>query len=245
MRIRFVVVVPSRRTKRATMAWLRMLWSDLLRRGGVRRSKDHTVLDRNAHRRPKGRTSAEEIREVKQSSSALVRSIASTVEQWYLNPTLDLVWKTGFQHVQSGDEAIREAMGADMFRSLLKRRKELIGRPTTFQARGLSSLLARSVKLRSLLTALQVIGGNDLLMKEFLKEISLPKLVKTLLELFDVDTRSIQASEREKLIAKINKKCADLPECVNANFPDNFPGNFADLILVTAAAFDPIIYCPE
>lgn len=149
---------------------------------------------------PKGRTSAEEIREVKQSSSALVRSIASTVEQWYLNPTLDLVWKTGFQHVQSGDEAIREAMGADMFRSLLKRRKELIGRPTTFQARGLSSLLARSVKLRSLLTALQVIGGNDLLMKEFLKEISLPKLVKTLLELFDVDTRSIQASEREKLI---------------------------------------------
>lgn len=157
---------------------------------------------------PKGRTSAEEIREVKQSSSALVRSIASTVESWYLNPTLDLVWKTGFQHVRKDDEAIKAAMGPELFASILRRRDELIKRPITFQARGISALLARAVKLRSLLSALQVIGANDLLMKEFLKVVSLPKLVKVLLDLFDVDVRSLQATEREKLVENATQDLA-------------------------------------
>ena len=149
---------------------------------------------------PKGRTSAEEVRQTQQGGSALIRSIASTVESWYLNPTLDLIWKTGFQHVRKDDEAIAAAMGKDLFRSILSRREELIKRPITFQARGISSLLTRAVKLKSLLSALQVIGANDLLMKEFLKVVSLDKLVRLILELFDVDVRSLQASEREKLV---------------------------------------------
>jgi hypothetical protein len=113
---------------------------------------------------PNSRTSATEIGATMQSSSALVRSVAQTVESRYLNPTLDLGWKTGLQHAKAGDKHLEAAAGAEMYGALLANRRELIKRPLTFQARGISAMIQKSQLLQSLLQLMQIIGSNEALM---------------------------------------------------------------------------------
>ncbi|MCH7944771.1 MAG: hypothetical protein IIC73_01970, partial [Armatimonadetes bacterium] len=149
---------------------------------------------------PKGRTSATEVLETKEGASALIRSIAENVETRLFNPMLDLIWKTGFQHVGKGDTAIARAMGPEMFTSLLARRKEMVTKPFTFSARGISTLLQKSRKLRTLLFALQTMSSNELLMKSFLERIDTGKLAEVILELLDIDLSKLQLSERERQI---------------------------------------------
>lgn len=149
---------------------------------------------------PKGRTSATEIDQTQQSSSALVRSVAHTVETRILNPTLDRVWKTGFQHVMPNDPAIMGAIGKDLHGVLMKRRREIVRRPITFQARGISMLIQKSKMLKSLLMLMQILAQSDLMLAEFLKEADLAKLVKFLFQLSDIDMNNFALSQREKMI---------------------------------------------
>lgn len=152
---------------------------------------------------PNARTSATEIQETKQSSAAMVRSVAQTVETRYLEPTLDLVWKTGIQHVKLDDRLIEAAAGKELFASMMSHRKELASRPITFQARGISTLLQRSQQLKSLLAILQVIAQNDMLIQKLLEKIDINRLIDTLFLWGGVDIKAIQTTEREKLIKGI------------------------------------------
>ncbi len=149
---------------------------------------------------PKGRTSATEISTAQESSSALIRSIAQTLETRYLNPTLDLVWKTGLQHVQRDDGLLRAACGDEMFTALLSRRKELASRPVTFQAMGISMLIQKNRMLRSLLQLMQIIAQSDPLLQEFLRVTDMSKFMKLLFNLSDIDITKLMASERERLV---------------------------------------------
>ena len=163
---------------------------------------------------PKGRTSATEITETQQSSSALLRSVAQTVETRYLDPTLDLVWKTGLQHVSPKDTKISKAVGDDMFQALIANRKELIKRPLTFQARGISQLIQRSQMLKSLFNILGVIAQNDILLKEFLASIDVKKFVNKLFELSNIDLTSVRITEQEKMIRSITEPLQAVQENV-------------------------------
>lgn len=149
---------------------------------------------------PNSRTSATEIVETQQSSNALVRSTAQTVETRFLEPTLDLVWKTGLQHVKKDDEYVKRAVGENMFNALMERRNELIKRPITFQARGISTMIQKSQMLQKLTQVLQIVGGNEMFMREFLRAVEPAKFVDTIMDLSGVDPKSLQFSEREKAI---------------------------------------------
>lgn len=149
---------------------------------------------------PKSRTSATEISQTQESSSALIRSVANTVENRFLNPQLDLIWKTGLQHVKRDDPAIRAAMGDELFNALIGRRKELLSRPLTFQARGISTLIQKAKMLRALLMLFQILSQSDLLLQEFLKNADLGKLVQHMFELSDIDMTRFTLSDRERLI---------------------------------------------
>lgn len=151
---------------------------------------------------PKGRTSATEVSATQQSSSAIIRSIAQTVETRWLDVNLDLIWKTGLQHVKSSDKQLIAAAG-DLGQALLSRRKELIQRPFTFQARGISNTIAKAGQLKSLLGILQIIGSNQVFMQQFLQVISVEKFVKKLFELSGVDISTLQASQREQMMQQI------------------------------------------
>lgn len=154
---------------------------------------------------PKGRTSATEIMETKQSSSSLIRSLAQTVETRWLDPTLDLVWKTGLQHVSKNDPLMKMAAGEEMFGALISRRKELVHRPMTFQARGISSMIQRSATLKALMGILSIVSGSELLLAEFVKVVDMEKFVKKLFELSNVDITTLQLSERDKMIRSITQ----------------------------------------
>lgn len=151
---------------------------------------------------PKGRTSATEVSATQQSSSAIIRSIAQTVETRWLDVNLDLIWKTGLQHVKSTDKQLIAAAG-DLGQALLSRRRELIQRPFTFQARGISNTIAKAGQLKSLLGILQIIGSNQVFMQQFLQVISVEKFVKKLFELSGIDLSLFSASQREQMMQQI------------------------------------------
>ena len=152
---------------------------------------------------PNSRTSATEVAESLQGAGAMVRSIATNVEQLLLNPMLDLIWKTGVQHVGKGDEAIKEAMGKDMFDVLIGKRKELVERNVTFSARGISTLLQKSQRMKTLMFALQVMASSEVLLKEFLGKVDPGKLVDLILDLLDIDIKRLKMGERERMVAEI------------------------------------------
>lgn len=150
---------------------------------------------------PNSRTSATEIDRTQQSTSAVVRSIAQTIETRFLNLLLDRVWKTGFQHVQANDMAIQQAVGADLFPFLAGiRRRDLIKQPFTFQASGISTLVQKNQMFRQLIQLFQVMGQSDLLMQSFLAVASPEKTMRLLFELSDVDLSKLAMSEQERLM---------------------------------------------
>lgn len=152
---------------------------------------------------PKGRTSAAEVLSTQQSSSAMIRNVAETVETRWLDPTLDLGWKTGLQHVQEDNEAFRIAVGEQMFQAIFLRRREIITRPITFRARGLSEMIQRTQALKALLGILQIISGNPILLQEFFKTVSITRFIEILFNLSNFDLTKLQASEREQMIKQI------------------------------------------
>jgi len=154
---------------------------------------------------PKGRTSATEISETKQSSSALIRSVAQTIETRILDPELDMVWKTGLQHVGKGNKQIAAAMGPELFAALMPRRRELIKRPITFRAGGISTLIAKARLLNRILQLLQIIGSNELLLREFLRVTDMGRLVELLFELSEVDLTRLNVSDRNRLVREVTE----------------------------------------
>lgn len=149
---------------------------------------------------PKGRTSATEINSTQESSSALIRSVAQTVEARWLNPTLDLVWQTGIQHMSLQDPTLRAAVGDPMFEALFMQRRELSRLPYRFQAHGISMLIQKQRMMKALLGLLQIIAQSEPLLAVFLQEVDLTKLMHLLFTLNDIDLRKMTLTEQERLI---------------------------------------------
>lgn len=152
---------------------------------------------------PKGRTSAMEISTTQANSSALVRSVAQTVETRLLDPLLDLVWKTGLQHASKTDVKLAMAAGTQLYGALMNRRREIISSPITFQARGISALISKSQMLQSVLQIMGIIAQNQNLTAAFMQQVDMTQLIKLLFRLSNVDLTKLQTSERDKLIQSI------------------------------------------
>lgn len=168
---------------------------------------------------PKGRTSAQEIAQTAQSSSAVIKSIAQTVEKRWVDPTIDLVWMTGLQHMSPTDVALQNAAGEDMFGALYARRRELIKRPITFQARGISRLIQRSTQLQALVQLMQIVASNEVLMQAFFAEVDINKLLAMLFTLSDIDVSKLKLSERERMM----KEAVQSMQAAGAVGPDGQP----------------------
>lgn len=152
----------------------------------------------------KSDTTATEVSASQQNSASLLRSIARTIEARFLEPILDLMWKLGLQHMRAGDEDLMEALGEENFSMFLAQRKALVNRRITFRARGLSALIERQQKLRTLLQTVQVLGSNPLFAQVFFTQVTNPqKLIETLLRYSGVDLDDLRPTARETQIAAI------------------------------------------
>lgn len=147
-----------------------------------------------------------------QASSAILRAVAQTIETRWLDPALDLIWKTGLQKAQAGDERMANAVGAQMYAALIMKRKELIKRPYTFQARGISGLIQRNQKLQSLMSILQVIAQNQNLMQAFMQRIDINKLVNYLFQLSNVDLSKMEPSARDALVQQVTQPLGQMQQ---------------------------------
>lgn len=154
---------------------------------------------------PKGRTSATEVGTAEQNSNSFLRSIATNIETLFLEPLLDVFWKTSIQHLSTKDTEIRNAIGEEWFMVLLSRRKEFVKMRLTFQCRGISSLVLRSQKLQQLMQFLQIVGSNPNLSQIFMQEVSPEKLFKYLAMLMDIDRQDFSMSEREKQMQQLTQ----------------------------------------
>lgn len=150
-----------------------------------------------------GRTSATEIGTAEQNSNNFLKSIASNIEILFLEPLLDLIWKTTIQHLDASDQELADAVGPDWFSALMKRKREFAKLKLTFICRGISSLVLKAQKLQALMQFLQVIGANQILAQAFLQEVSPQRLLNYMAELFDIDKDNISMTEREKQIQQI------------------------------------------
>lgn len=154
---------------------------------------------------PKSRTTATEIQSTQQNSSAIVRSIANTVETRWLDINLDLCWKTALQHMSPKNKQLIAAAGPEMFNAVYANRRDFVKRPFTFQARGISNTMYRANQFKSLMTIFQIIGSNPNLTQAFFQEVPLPKLLDKMLELSGIDFSKMKATDREKAMNAITQ----------------------------------------
>lgn len=140
-----------------------------------------------------------------QSSSAMLRSIAQNVETRFLDPLLDLVWKTGLQKVSPNDVRMANAAGPEMFAALISRRKQLISHPITFQAKGISGLIQRQQKLQALMQVMQVVAQDQNVLAAFMQRVDVKKLTELLFQLSNVDLSKIEISQREQMIQNVTQ----------------------------------------
>lgn len=146
---------------------------------------------------PNSRTTATEIQQVQQSGSSMIRSMARSIEDRFLEPILTLIWKTALQHMDFTD--IQSQIGEEVALMLNERRSEFADSGIQFRVRGLSGLIDRQTKLQNVLTVLQTVGQNQLLAQQLIQRISPNKLLEQIFSLFGLDMREFEPDEIEQL----------------------------------------------
>lgn len=133
----------------------------------------------------KSRITAEEISQVSQSGSAMIRSMAKTIEQRFLEPVLDLVWRTALQYMDFNE--IAAEIGPEAAAMLNARRAEFAQMKLGFRVRGISGLIDRQTKLSNFLAFMQTIAQSPELFAALMQRTDLPKLLNYMIVLFGVD----------------------------------------------------------
>lgn len=141
------------------------------------------------------------VAEVSQSGSAIIRSMARTIEVRFLEVVLYLVWKTALQHMDF--EALAPEIGQAAADMLTARRSDFANRRIHFRVRGISGLIDRQTKLRNLLSFLQIASQNEALYQSLLQRTTPDKLLNLLMRLFGIDPADIELSQVEMMMASM------------------------------------------
>lgn len=151
---------------------------------------------------PNSRTSATEIQQVQQSGTAQVRSMARTIETRFIEPMLEMVWKTALQHLDFS--RLSSIIGEDWARMFNERADEFL-EDIRFDVRGISGLIDRQSKLQNLLQAIQTIGQSEQLAQSLFRRISPEKLTDHLFTLFGLNMDDLRETEVERIQAGIQE----------------------------------------
>lgn len=147
---------------------------------------------------PKQGTTATEINEVSQSGSAMVRSMARTVESRFVEPILTMVWQTALQHMDF--TTLKGQMSDEAINMLQTRKEEFRDLKIKFRVRGISGVVDRQAQLRNMLALLQLIAQNEAMMQVVMQDTSISKIVMKLFSLFGVDMNELKLTPQEQAI---------------------------------------------
>lgn len=151
---------------------------------------------------PKGDVTATEINAVKAGGTALIQSIAASLETGCVDPILNLVFQTGLQHFREDDQALHLAMGEEYFRMFVERREEFVRLAPAFRARGISGLLERGQKLRAMLQIVQAVGSSPILQQALLQSIGFGAFVRQLVILVGLDPNDFPPEPQQMALAQ-------------------------------------------
>lgn len=133
----------------------------------------------------------------------MLRATARIIEQQYVEPALDLIWKTNLQHMKANDQRLINAVGAQQYAMLYANRKELIKRQYAFKCRGITRMLERQEKLKAMLSILGIMQQNQTLLQTFLQKVDPGRLIDVIFQLSDIDIDKLGLSPREQQMQAI------------------------------------------
>jgi hypothetical protein len=146
---------------------------------------------------------AEAVSQAGQSGSAMIRSIAKTIEQRWLEPVLTLVWQTALQYMDF--MAIADEIGQETAAMLNAQRADFQKRKIKFRVRGISGLIDRQAKLQAFMGMMQVIAQNPVLLQAFMQKTNLPKLLQTMTVWFGVDPTQYEYTQAELIQQQVQQ----------------------------------------
>ena len=140
---------------------------------------------------PPRRVKATEIIESQSSQSVTIDAILKDVENEFIEPLLRKSWLTILQFADAIPfDHYEGAVPADIattFQQMPSVDKYIYyGQRCSFQVFGLSQALNRIKEFQSLVTILQVVGGNPVLLQAFVQRYSPFKILESLFELMEV-----------------------------------------------------------
>lgn len=147
---------------------------------------------------PNAHHTATAISEVTQSGSAMIRSMARTIESRLLEVVLTQVWQVTLQHLDF--TAIAAEIGEETARMLEARREEFSEAHIRFRVRGISGLIDRQAKLRNLMGLLQMVAQSEALLGALFEKTTAGKLVDLLIRFMGIDPTELELSEQEKAV---------------------------------------------
>ena len=162
--------------------------------------EDGAQSDISLGQQSRGETTATEVVESRAGQSSLTNSISIDIDMGFLGPVGELVYYCTLQHVDERSLGIWAALTEEDRLMLARARAEFKARPLWVHASGLTNAVQRSRRLRGLLGALNVVGGNQLLVAEFTKEYSMSKLLKLIFEDFGVPIDELRLSAEQKFM---------------------------------------------
>lgn len=142
------------------------------------------------------------------SGSAMIRSMAKTIEQRWLEPTLTLVWETALQYMDF--MTLAEEIGPETAQMLNAQRAEFQKRKIKFRVRGISGLLDRQAKLQNFLQFAQIIAQNPALLQAFMQKTNFSRLLQTLLVWLGIDPASFEYTPQEQMQMQMQQQLAAL-----------------------------------
>lgn len=148
---------------------------------------------------------ATEIAQTSQSSSAILRSIARTVESRLIEPTLSRMVYTALQSLNFKRADVIDALGKETAAMFDAQAAEFAARNLKVKVDGISALIDRQTKLRNFLAMLQTLSQNELLLAAFLKQVSADRMLTLLVELFGVDMSQIQKTAQERTVESLTQ----------------------------------------
>lgn len=151
----------------------------------------------------KSEVTATEVAASSQGTRGLVFSIARDIDDQILSPMIEMVWSTALQHLDPSDPTLVAELGTDLAQALAIRRQEYRALRFRFKAKAITGAIERAQRVRNLLGALNVIGSNELLLREYVTKFSVGKTLDMILRDMGVDTEQLVPDQQELLMRQL------------------------------------------
>lgn len=137
------------------------------------------------------------VNQAAQSGSAMIRSMAKTIEQRWLEPILQLVWMTALQYMDFNE--IADEIGQETAQMFNQRRLDFLNRKIRFRVRGISGLIDRQMKFSAFMQFIQAVSTNPGLLQAFMQKTNFPKLLQAILVWLGIDPTQFEFTQTELL----------------------------------------------